>query len=97
MTAKARSKPKSGLQRMDAKTVVSDFIKSTVNYREVRCLTCQDADLRDVLAEFGRRKAAGETNMPWRQFWVQALQPLRPGLKYCTMLNHVRNCIGAKA
>jgi len=75
-----------------ADDIVARFVAAGQT-KDVRCSTCKDKEVLALVAAFGERKKAGATHIAWRSFWRHVLLPIRPDLRYCTMLNHVRNCM----
>lgn len=60
-----------------------------------RCSTCGNELAAEACAKFAAMKEKGDVYHAWRHFSEVVLRGLGVNIKYATLMNHVRNCLGA--
>ena len=60
-----------------------------------RCSTCGDELAAEACAKFAAMKEEGDVYHSWRHFNEVVLRGFGVNIKYATLMNHVRNCLGA--
>lgn len=100
MTGKPRTRTPKARQRIETKALsVAAFLKTADPASRARkCQTCKDPALVAMVDEFAALKRAGKAK-PWQSWsWFHREFVVREHgieIRYVTLMNHVRNCLGS--